>query len=45
MTGAPVLEARALSVRRGRSVVLHEVELALHGGEALAVIGPNAAGK
>ena len=39
------LEARGLSVRRGTRVVLHEVDLALSAGEAVAVVGPNAAGK
>ena len=41
----PLLEARRLSVRRGTRVVLHEVDLAVHAGEAIAVVGPNAAGK
>jgi iron complex transport system ATP-binding protein len=40
-----VLEARALAVRRGRHEVLHGIDLALAPGEALAVVGPNAAGK
>jgi iron complex transport system ATP-binding protein len=39
------LEARELTVsRRGREV-LSQVNLSLHAGEALALIGPNAAGK
>ena len=41
----PLLEARDLVVERGRSRVLHGVSLSLHAGEALALVGPNAAGK
>jgi ABC-type cobalamin/Fe3+-siderophores transport system ATPase subunit len=40
-----LLEARGLVVERGRSRVLHEASLSLHAGEALALVGPNAAGK
>jgi iron complex transport system ATP-binding protein len=40
-----VLEARGLSVDRGRARVLEDVSLQLLAGEALAVVGPNAAGK
>ena len=40
-----VLEARDVHVARGRSSVLHGVSLSLAAGEALALIGPNAAGK
>jgi iron complex transport system ATP-binding protein len=39
------LEAKSLSVDRGERRVLHDVDLALRAGEALAVVGPNAAGK
>ncbi len=40
-----VLEARGLSVRRGPRLVVADVSLGLGPGEALALIGPNAAGK
>ncbi len=40
-----VLEARALSVRRGGRLVVADVSLGLGPGEAVALIGPNAAGK
>lgn len=42
---APLLEARALSVVRGRRTVLDGVHVCLSAGEALAVVGPNGAGK
>ena len=41
----PLLQARGLFVRRGPRMVLHDVDLDLAPGEALAVVGPNAAGK
>jgi len=40
-----VLEARELHVARGGMPVLHGVSLSLAAGEALALVGPNAAGK
>jgi ABC-type cobalamin/Fe3+-siderophores transport system ATPase subunit len=40
-----LLEARGLSVSRAGSAVLHSVTLRLEPGEALALVGPNAAGK
>lgn len=45
MTGAPRLEARDLVVHRGHTSILHGVSIALGLGEALALVGPNAAGK
>lgn len=41
----PVLEARDAVVRRGPREVLHGVRLALREGDAVALVGPNAAGK
>jgi iron complex transport system ATP-binding protein len=40
-----VLEAREVHAARGRAPVLHGVSLSLAAGEALALVGPNAAGK
>jgi ABC-type cobalamin/Fe3+-siderophores transport system ATPase subunit len=44
-TTTPVLEARGVHVHRGGAPVLHGVGLSLRPGEALALVGPNAAGK
>ncbi len=41
----PVLEARDAVVRRGSREVLHGVCLVLREGDAVALVGPNAAGK
>jgi ABC-type Mn2+/Zn2+ transport system ATPase subunit len=40
-----VLEVRDLSVRFGRTVILHELSFSVERGHALAILGPNAAGK
>jgi ABC-type cobalamin/Fe3+-siderophores transport system ATPase subunit len=41
----PLLEACGLVVRRNGTEVIHGVDLALARGEAVALVGPNAAGK
>ena len=41
----PVIRARGLEVRRGRKVVLHDVELDIEAASVTAIIGPNGAGK
>ena len=40
-----LLEAASVSVERGARHVLHDVTLCLRAGDALALVGPNAAGK
>jgi iron complex transport system ATP-binding protein len=42
---APLLEARALVANRNGTEVLHGVDLVLEAGQAVALVGPNAAGK
>ena len=45
MTMTPVLEARGISKHYGGIVALDDVDLTLHEGEVLAVVGDNGAGK
>lgn len=40
-----MLKAKGVSVRRGTSQVLHDIDLQLDPGEILGVLGPNGAGK
>jgi iron complex transport system ATP-binding protein len=42
---ADVLTASGVTARRGARTVLHDVSFALRDGEAVALVGPNAAGK
>ena len=44
-THGPLLRTTGLTVARGTSTVLHEVDLQLRGGELVALLGPNGAGK
>ena len=39
------LECRGLSVRRGKRVVVHDVDLSIKGGQLVSLIGPNGSGK
>ncbi|MDJ1371367.1 ABC transporter ATP-binding protein [Gulosibacter molinativorax] len=41
----PILSARNLSIRRGRSEVVHDVSLDIPAGAFVGVVGPNGAGK
>jgi energy-coupling factor transport system ATP-binding protein len=43
--GEPIVRVRDLRVTRGRSTVLHDVDLDVSVGEFVAVVGPNGAGK
>ncbi|MGW1175664.1 ATP-binding cassette domain-containing protein [Kitasatospora sp. NPDC002543] len=45
MTGAPVLQLRSVSKRFGAVQALTDVDLAVHAGEVLALVGDNGAGK
>jgi len=42
---APVISVRGLSLRRGRTEVLHDIDLDVRRGEFVAVVGANGAGK
>jgi energy-coupling factor transport system ATP-binding protein len=41
----PLIEVRGLTLRRGRTTVLHDIDLTVAEGEFVAVIGANGAGK
>jgi len=41
----PLLEARRVSTGYGRVAVIHDLDLAIGGGEVVALLGPNGAGK
>lgn len=45
MTRAPVLEAKGISKHYGAVIALDGVDLTLHEGEVLAIVGDNGAGK
>src|SRR5436305_940817 len=45
MRTPPAVEARRLSLTRGRAVVFRELDLAIAAGETAALLGPNGAGK
>jgi ABC-type sulfate/molybdate transport systems ATPase subunit len=45
MTRGALLRATGVTVVRGTSTVLHDVDLQLSGGELVALLGPNGAGK
>ena len=41
----PLIEVRGLSIHRGRTAVLHDIDLDVRAGDFVAVIGANGAGK
>lgn len=43
--GAPLISVRGLTLRRGRTEVLHDIDLEVRRGEFVAVVGANGAGK
>lgn len=45
MSGTPVLQAQAATVRMGERMILDAVDLQLFPGEVVALVGPNGAGK
>ncbi|MFB7249096.1 ABC transporter ATP-binding protein [Microbacterium sp. NPDC056234] len=44
-SGAPLVRARGLTVRRGRSEILHGIDLDIPAGSLTAIVGANGAGK
>lgn len=42
---APIVRARGLSVRRGRTEILHDIDLDVEEGSLTAIVGANGAGK
>ncbi|MFC7452991.1 ATP-binding cassette domain-containing protein [Insolitispirillum peregrinum] len=44
-TVPPLIEARGLSITKGRRTILDGVDLAVHDGEIITIVGPNGAGK
>lgn len=45
VAGAPLLEARGVSVAIGGKTILQQADLVVRAGELVAVVGPNGAGK